>query len=94
MGRPMERGEGGRFLQTKVGHGTYTQYAIIGCRCDECREYQRCRVARNRLERLTRGIVNHGVRSSYDAGCRCDACKAARSLASRYETVQRRALRW
>lgn len=65
---------------SEILHGTYSTYFRRKCRCDECRRYQRERVARNRAERLARGVV-HGSRSSYDAGCRCDYCLGARRLA-------------
>lgn len=67
-------------------HGTYSRYGRSGCRCATCTTRQRERVARNRAERLVVLLstpVGHGSRSSYDAGCRCDRCKAARSAAYR-----------
>jgi hypothetical protein len=64
-------------MTDEIKHGTYMTYFHRKCRCDECRRYQRERVARNRAERLARGVI-HGSRSSYDAGCRCDSCVAAR----------------
>jgi hypothetical protein len=69
----MERTPSGRTV-----HGTYVAYARRGCRCTRCSTYQAERVARNRAERKARGVEKHGVRSSYDAGCRCDECKWAR----------------
>lgn len=66
-------------------HGTYTMYARKKCRCDECRGYQRNRVAKNRADRLKSGNLSHGSRSAYDAGCRCLSCKNARSEAGKTE---------
>lgn len=64
-------------------HGTYTRYTRAKCRCDECREYQRKRVADNRAKRLAEGRITHGTRSGYDAGCRCWMCKRERRAAAR-----------
>lgn len=63
-------------------HGTYSQYFRRKCRCEECRAYQRNRVAKNRAERLADGRLSHGKRSAYDAGCRCSQCKAVRIRAN------------
>lgn len=70
-------------------HGTYTMYARRKCRCDKCRGYQRARVAKNRADRLKTGNLSHGSRSSYDAGCRCLACKKSRADASKDEKVKK-----
>lgn len=68
--------------------GTYN----TGCRCEDCRAYQRQRVAANRAARAARlaagelkrnrgeGLLEHGVRASYDAGCRCEPCRLARRV--------------
>ena len=70
-------------MKRSLVHGqSYTLYARRGCRCDKCRAFQAARVAANRADRLTRLAV-HGIRSSYDAGCRCEPCKAARREAGR-----------
>lgn len=70
-------------------HGTYSTYFRRKCRCEECRAYQRERVAKNRADRLARGVV-HGSRSSYDAGCRCIPClKARRKIYPRENAVAR-----
>ena len=65
-------------------HGTYTAYARHGCRCDHCTTYQRTRVKKNRLDRLARD-TGHGKRAMYDAGCRCDSCRATRLAAYQRE---------
>ena len=67
-----------------VMHGTATAYFWDNCRCELCRETHNRRVARNRAERLASGNLNHGTRSAYDCGCRCDPCRNARR-----ETYQR-----
>jgi hypothetical protein len=67
---------------TGVSHGTSTGVRRK-CRCVKCREYQRKRVAANRLKRLMSGDLNHGTRSAYDAGCRCDPCSDARRTSYR-----------
>jgi hypothetical protein len=60
-------------------HGTSAGYERHHCRCDKCRTYQNDRVRRNRAERLARvEKLVHGIRSTYDAGCRCTKCKQAR----------------
>ena len=50
-----------------------------GCRCQDCRVYQRQRVAMSRRRRLTEGRVTHGTPSGYDDGCRCHDCALAKS---------------
>ena len=54
--------------------------------CEDCRKYQRERVAANRAARLAAGRIQHGTGSAYDAGCRCDDCMEARRR--RYPTRQ------
>lgn len=60
-------------------HGTYAAYGTHKCRCDQCRTYQRQRVAMSRRRRLAEGRVNHGTSSGYDDGCRCHKCRLAKS---------------
>ena len=67
--------------KNEVAHGSYRMYFKHKCRCPECKSYQRERVANNRRDRLESGRLNHGSRSAYDCGCRCDKCKEARSAA-------------
>jgi hypothetical protein len=64
-----------------IQHGTCYAYEERGCRCGLCRTNHNERVARNRADRLARGDLNHGARSAYDAGCRCEPCRIARSQA-------------
>lgn len=72
-------------------HGTYTAYARHGCRCDPCRTRQNDRVRANRAARLERvGRLTHGIRSTYDCGCRCTKCQACRSAISRRESMRAR----
>ncbi len=60
-------------------HGTYRMHAAPHrCRCAECCAYQNERVARNRASRMETGNLNHGTRSAYDAGCKCEGCRMAR----------------
>lgn len=73
----------------KAHAGTYN----TGCRCADCRTYQRERVAANRAARASRlaagdldrhrgtGQLEHSTRASYDAGCRCEPCRLARRVA-------------
>lgn len=63
-------------------HGKATAYEKDGCRCEACTDRHNERVAKNRADRLASGRLNHGSRSAYDAGCRCDACKGARRAAA------------
>jgi hypothetical protein len=80
--RPSRRKRGsepGTILEVPgIKHGTFGAYFYKGCRCQECRSYQRKRNAANRRERLASGRLSHGTRSAYDCGCRCDPCKGAR----------------
>ena len=63
-------------------HGTGYAYGKHKCRCDACRTYQNTRVAANRAARLARvGELTHGIRSTYDAGCRCTKCQGVRRKA-------------
>ena len=74
----------------KIGpHGTYSAYARCKCRCNECREYQRARVARTRAQRLTEGRINHGTSSGYDDGCRCEDCRDAHRSRIAHSRAQR-----
>ena len=65
-------------MNRRIVHGTYSTYFWNNCRCDLCRENQAARNRRNRARQLATGNLNHGTRSAYDAGCRCDACRGAR----------------
>lgn len=56
-------------------------YDRHGCRCGPCRKAHNDRVRRNRAARR-KNPVSHGTRSSYDAGCRCEACRLVRQQAS------------
>ena len=69
-------------------HGTDYRYTRLGRRCPMCVENHRARIAAERKARLDAGRLNHGTRSAYDAGCRCDECRAARRRA--YERYERR----
>jgi hypothetical protein len=62
-------------------HGSASSYRSGLCREECCREPHRIATAQNRAERLKAGRINHGTRSGYDAGCRCPACRGARSAA-------------
>lgn len=74
-----------------INHGTYSAYFRHKCRCDECRLAHNSKVAQNRRDRLARvGSLTHGIRSSYDAGCRCTKCQNVRSAKSRLEQELRR----
>ena len=77
-------------------HNQYT----YGCRCEGCtfahREYTRSR----RAQSLAEGRLTHGKSSTYDAGCRCAECLAARQVKyvtgpSEYKPKRRRRVgRW
>jgi hypothetical protein len=69
-------------------HGTIGRY-YAGCRCDECREAKRVRVAVNRAKVREGGFVNatHGSGSAYDAGCRCPMCGGYRRRKVQRETA-------
>ena len=61
-------------------HG-YGPYSHGVCRCDVCtkaaREYRRGQRARHLADRQ----LQHGLRATYDCGCRCVPCKQARHAA-------------
>jgi len=64
--------------------GAGTAYAHYGCRCEECTEANRKRVARRRAERTAApkddNDPRHGSYSFYsNHGCRCDKCRSAAS---------------
>lgn len=74
-----------------TGHG-YSAYHM-GCTCQTCKEANRIACLRMRLGHyVKRGAgepvtVEHGKASTYtNKGCRCDACRAAKSVqnAKRY----------
>lgn len=71
---------------TTTHRGTYN----TGCRCEDCRTYQRERVAKNRDERLAAERFRHGTRNAYDCGCRCLRCANARKRAYRRDKAARR----
>ena len=64
-------------------HGSEYAYRRRRCRCDECKLYNRRRVADARIRRhkmLTENpdLVIHGTGTAYDNwGCRCALCVAA-----------------
>lgn len=62
--------------------GAGTAYVYNKCRCDECREANRIRVARRRNERRAEPKApddpRHGKSTFYsNHGCRCEKCTAA-----------------
>lgn len=67
--------------------GSGYAYSNLGCRCDECREAHRLRIARRTAERrleLPKRVdqLPHGTRSTYSNwGCRCAACTEANAKA-------------
>lgn len=64
-----------------INHGSSHAYLRRKCRCDICRLAHNERIARGRRKRLHAlidGTAPHGVRASYDAGCRCNRCKQTR----------------
>jgi hypothetical protein len=70
-----------------IQHGTYAGYATHKCRCEPCRTYQNERVRRSRAARLARvDTLQHGIRSTYDVGCRCFKCRKCRSDISAAES--------
>lgn len=65
-----------------IAHGTRRGYDRDRCRCTLCRAVNADRVARNRAARFANPErLNHGHRSAYDAGCRCEACSLVRQSA-------------
>lgn len=74
-------------------HGTASGYTYYGCRCGECREGHRLRMARRKAERLSGPVLGkHGLRSTYSNwGCRCEPCTKAHSEACVAYARERRA---
>lgn len=70
-------------MRRPAQHGSCARYELDGCRCPLCKHNHNERVKRNRRERLESGLLSHGTRSAYDAGCRCPECAAARRDAYR-----------
>ncbi len=81
---------------TKSPHGTANRYRNHGCRCERCRKAwsvyftarrQACGHVRPRsiylAEIKARADLLHGRESSYNRGCRCDACRDAAADARR-----------
>lgn len=65
-------------------HGTYAGWTWHHRHrvpaCDECRSAKREYVRAQRAKALADGTLTHGRRSTYDAGCRCAQCRAARQV--------------
>jgi hypothetical protein len=61
-------------------HG-YGPYSRGVCQCDVCRTAARDYRRAQRARRLASPLLVHGLRASYDAGCRCDPCKESRRRA-------------
>ncbi len=64
-------------------HGTDSSYEYRGCDCTRCRDAHADRVRMERQRRAVRlaadpDSVRHGIRATYDIGCRCAPCKQAR----------------
>lgn len=63
-----------------IVHG-YGPYSRGVCRCDVCREAARIYRRNQRAERLAAPRLRHGLRATYDCGCRCKRCMKARAAA-------------
>jgi hypothetical protein len=69
--------------QPPLVHG-YNAYAHGSCRCEQiCKPAKRAYTRKQRERRLAYLLANpgselHGMRASYDAGCRCQRCRDAR----------------
>jgi hypothetical protein len=60
------------------------------------REYhaeRRERIAQRRRDRLDAGLLLHGRVSTYQAGCRCEPCRVAKSDEHKRATAKTRELR-
>ncbi len=74
--------------QRDIPHGgAGTSYEYYGCRCDECRDAHRRRIARRKAERAAQvkesGLpdgVEHGKSAYTNWGCRCDVCTDANKV--------------
>ena len=72
-------------MKKEISHGgAGTSYTHYGCRCEDCTEANRKRVARRSAERNLEpkdpNDPRHGTISFYNNhGCRCDRCKAENS---------------
>jgi hypothetical protein len=63
----------------EVAHGTATAYNRHKCRCEDCRAAWAEVMRRYRNSSGTRSKAEHGTRSKYVGGCRCDGCRKANS---------------
>lgn len=67
-------------------HGTYTRYKYHHCPCKRCKAAVAKYVADYRAKnKKSKDLSNltHGLRSSYNNGCRCDLCAEANREYSR-----------
>ncbi|GAA1523101.1 hypothetical protein HD600_000202 [Microbacterium ginsengiterrae] len=72
-------------------HGTNNGYVNYRCRCDPCGEARK--TFRRRLKENPAGRAKsseHGTRSRYARGCRCDDCKHAATSAARADRDRKR----
>ena len=79
-------------LKTKYEHGTFLRYYSARCRCGACREagtaYARERRESYRAQRRAADEIGvqfrpsgltHGSVATYNVGCRCEECRAAKA---------------
>ena len=74
-----------------ANHGTRSQYANDGCRCNRCRKANSAYSRNYRKKGKVPDGVAHGLRTTYtNHGCRCEPCKRANSIykRSRYSAKQ------
>lgn len=99
-GKPRPAGEFVEFSPTGrlLEHGgSGTTYEHYGCRCLECREAHRARIAKRRAVRIAElaadpTIVEHGKDSTYgNYGCRCDECREAHHIKEQAAYARRKA---
>ncbi len=66
-------------------HGTASRYRKGCCRCEACCAANTAFHARARLRRQVRlehdaKVIAHGISGYINHGCRCDTCRAAKSV--------------
>lgn len=80
--------------QTKtfsVGRNWSAKPEVIAAELHKCQLLcHKCHSAKTRLEHRDSAVHIHGTLSRYKAGCRCDACRAIKSVRMREAYVKKR----
>lgn len=81
-------------MDNEKWHGTAGGYSNHKCRCDPCRTAWVDMAAELRRKRQESGYflqphIEHGLASTYNAGCRCQPCTAEATRVSREQKLAR-----